>query len=303
MATVKYPIWLSLFYSMGPILLPTYRVWRRMAGSTTDQGFRVLLFHDIPEDRMEGFARLVQYLASHHALMTPKQAEDVLEGQSLLFKEGQTPYLLTFDDGFESQARAAREVLEPLDVKAVFFVCPRLMDASGQEQRHQIAKQMFDGLILPDDLPKELSLMSWDSLNRLVTAGHTIGSHTGSHRRLSALGTESRVQEIVDSADLLESRINQAVRWFAFPFGDVGSIDASALEIIGRRYAYCCSGVAGPNNALTDPLGISRANIDLDLAFSYQLFVLEGGMDFRYRRRAMQYRSMLSTTSQTEATL
>ena len=145
--------------------------------------------------------------------------------------------------------------------------------------------------------------MSWNSLNALAAEGHTIGSHTGSHRRLSALDDDARVEEIVESADDLESRIHRPIRWFAFPFGDVASIDASALEMIGRRYVYCCSGVAGSNDALTDPLSIFRANIDLDLAFSYQLFVLEGGMDLRYRQRAKQYRSMIATKPQAGATL
>ena len=250
---------------------------------------------------MGRFARLIQYMADRHTLMKPEQAEAILGGQSVSFKEGRIPYLLTFDDGFESQARAAREVLDPLGVKAVFFVCPRLMDTSGDDQRQQISAQIFDGMIPPGEFPKDLSLMSWNSLNGLAAAGHTIGSHTGRHRRLPVLDEQGRVEEIVDSADVLESRVHRPIRWFAFPFGDVGSIDASALEIIGRRYVYCCSGVAGSNDASTDPLGIFRANIDLDLAFSYQLFVLEGGMDLRYRRRAMQYRSMISPKSQTEA--
>ena len=56
----------------------------------------------------------------------------------------------------------------------------------------------------------------------------------------------------------------------------------------------CCSGVAGLNTAATDPLAVLRQNVDLDLSFAYQRFVIEGGMDFVYKGAAREYRSMVS---------
>ena len=300
MATVKYPIWLSVCYSMGPVLLPVYRTWRWISGHKERQEFRVLLFHDIPENRMGRFARLVRYLKSRNALIDRQKVEDLLKGRAVLDADDRTQYLLTFDDGFESQAHATREVLDPLGIKALFFVCPQLMNVTRDRQRQKIAAQMFEGALRSERLPEDMSLMSWDDLNELVALGHTIGSHTGTHRRLSTLPSSAVEAEIVDSADLIEAHTDKSVRWFAYPFGDIDSIDVSSLGSISRRYAYCCTGVAGPNNAQTEPLGILRQNIDLDLTFAYQLFVLEGGMDFLYRSSADKYRSMISSIPQAE---
>ncbi len=287
MATVNYPIWLSLCYSMGPVLLPVYRTWRRISGREESRQFRVLLFHDIPENRMGRFARLVRYLKSRGALIDPQKVEDLLEGRTVLDADDPPRYLLTFDDGFESQAHVARDILEPLGTKALFFVCPRLMDEPRDSQRRKIAAQMFEGSLRSERLPEDLSLMSWDSLKELVALGHTIGSHTGTHRRLSTLPASAAAEEIMDSADLIEAHTDKPVRWFAYPFGDIDSIDASSLASISQRYTYCCTGLAGSNDAQTEPLAILRENIDLDLTFAYQLFVLEGGMDFLYRKEAV----------------
>jgi peptidoglycan/xylan/chitin deacetylase (PgdA/CDA1 family) len=300
MATVKYPIWLSVCYSMGPVLLPVYRTWRRIRGRKAGQEFRVLLFHDIPEYRMGRFARLVRYLNSHDSLIDPQTVEDLLAGRSALDENAGVQYLLTFDDGFESQARAAREILDPLGIKALFFVCPELMNVPRDSQRQEIAAQMFEGSLRSEHLPEDLFLMSWDGLNELAASGHTIGSHTGTHRRLSTLPASAAAPEIVNSADLIEAHTDKPVQWFAYPFGDIDSIDASSLASISQRYTYCCTGVAGPNGAQTEPLAILRENIDLDLSFAYQLFVLEGGMDFLYRRSADKYRSMISSIPQAQ---
>ena len=247
---------------------------------------------------MGRFARLVRYLKSRNALIDPQKVEDLLKGRAVLDADDRTQYLLTFDDGFESQAHATREVLDPLGIKALFFVCPQLMNVTRDRQRQKIAAQMFEGALRSERLPEDMSLMSWDDLNELVALGHTIGSHTGTHRRLSTLPSSAVEAEIVDSADLIEAHTDKSVRWFAYPFGDIDSIDVSSLGSISRRYAYCCTGVAGPNNAQTEPLGILRQNIDLDLTFAYQLFVLEGGMDFLYRSSADKYRSMISSIPQ-----
>ena len=294
MATQGYPTWLSPWYRLGPILLPAHRILSRLRSSRPSPGFRVLLFHDIPADRLTRFKRLVRYLQDNHGLLTPDECRQWLLGEGKKPDRGREPCLLTFDDGFGSQARAARKVLDPLGIRAVFFVCPGLMATAPDGQRAAIAEHVFAGAIPAAQLPADMALMSWDDVKGLAEAGHAVGSHTGSHGRLTALGETERKREIVDSGDLLASRLGMPVEWFAYPFGNIASIDAQALAIIRRRYDMCCSGVAGLNTAATGPLAVLRQKVDLDLSFAYQRFVIEGGMDFVYKGAARQYRSMVS---------
>ena len=293
MATQDYPIWLAPWYRLGPILLPAHRILSRVRNSRPTQGFRVLLFHDIPADRMGRFERLVRYLRDHHGLLTPDECRQWLSGDGKQPVAGREPCLLTFDDGFRGQARAAHEVLDSLGVRAVFFVCPGLMDTAANEQRTAIGEHVFEGSVSGAALPKDMALMSWDEARGLADAGHTVGSHTASHRRLTEIAGDDRVGEIVDSGNVIASRLGRPVEWFAYPFGNVGSIDAGALQVIGGRYGLCCSGVAGVNTRDTHPMVILRQNVDLDLSFSYQRFVIEGGMDFVYATAAHQYRAMI----------
>src|SRR6185436_13924958 len=102
---------------------------------------------------------------------------------------------------------------------------------------------IFEQIYLNQPIPKHRTFMSWEDLQSLLAAGHTIGSHTLSHQRLSMISNDERKKEIIDSGDVLEKRLGTKIRWFAYPFGDIGSIDAESYRIIRTRYDFCCTGL------------------------------------------------------------
>jgi len=260
------------------------RVVRAVVPDERD-GFRILLFHDVPEHRLETFARFVHAINERYGILTPAQAESWLAGEapdlSGMPADG-PPCLITFDDGFASNFRAAWEVLEPMGASAAFFICPGLTDLSGEEQRTGIAKRIFDGKRTAASLAADLRLMTWDEIRELRAQGHTIGAHGIGHRRLSTLHGDELRREINESGDLLERRVGCRVNWFAYAFGDIGSISAPALEIIGERFDYCRSGVRGLNGRKTGQLALRADHIDLDGPAAYRSLAIEGGLDFRY---------------------
>ena len=125
--------------------------------------------------------------------------------------------------------------------------------------------------------------MSWDAIEALAAAGHTIGAHSLTHRRLSAVRGEDLAREILDSGARIEARLGTPVTWFAYPFGDIDSIDAEAMRIIAGRYRYCRSGVRGANDGTTHPLALRGDHIDLTALPAWRHLALEGGLDGRYR--------------------
>jgi peptidoglycan/xylan/chitin deacetylase (PgdA/CDA1 family) len=127
--------------------------------------------------------------------------------------------------------------------------------------------------------------MSWDDCQLLVQSGHTIGAHSMSHRRLSSLDEAGRLREIVTPGQILEKRLGVSVKWFAYPFGDIDSIDARSLQIIGSRYSYCCSGLRGINLPQVGPLTLLREQLSVNMPFEYQQLILGGGLDFYYLKR------------------
>jgi peptidoglycan/xylan/chitin deacetylase (PgdA/CDA1 family) len=253
---------------------PALGLWRlaRALVPAAAGSFRILLFHDIPQSQRQAFAALVGGLAARGLLITPREA-----GQRLAGGGGKPGVLLSFDDGFVSNAQVAQAVLAPLGAKALFFVCPGLMELSGEAQLAAITANVLRG-----QRPAPEGLMDWDAVERLKAAGHAIGSHTMDHLRLTGLSPNQRAAQIGDAALALERRLGQRAGWFAYTFGDVASIDAASLAEIGRLHGYCRSGVRGANGAATHSLALRADHVDLAAGAPWQALAVEGGLDFRY---------------------
>jgi peptidoglycan/xylan/chitin deacetylase (PgdA/CDA1 family) len=83
----------------------------------------------------EAFAQQVERLARHLHIATPQEVEAfVLEGRSL----PRDSVLITFDDGLVDHAETARDILDPLGLKAVFFVCSRPLTEERAVPVHKI---------------------------------------------------------------------------------------------------------------------------------------------------------------------
>ena len=288
---------LSLRNGLAIAWLHCYRLIKKLAGPPAVGAFRILVFHHVPPPQLSAFERLIQYVLDVHGVLTPREAEARLHGKDSSITDDRIPCLLTFDDGYVSNVTVARTVLDRYGIHALFFICPGLMDIPQERQREAITRHIFEGELDAGRIPDDTELMSWADVQSLVQAGHTIGSHALFHRRLSRLADEDRRGEIIDSGSFLEDRLEIPVRWFAYPFGDLRSIDSYSLRIIGVRYEFCCSTLRGVNAVTTRPLELLRDHIDLSESFAYQRMSLAGGLDFRYRRSVKQLASLIDGVS------
>jgi len=196
----------------------------------------------------------------------------------------------TFDDGFYS----SYEVICGLqDRKAMFFICPGFINTASDS----LAAETFvrNNLLRTDnfantELREAVRPATWDDLRHLIKLGHTIGSHTMNHTRLSKIISYKELEyEIIGSANMIEDALQIKVDSFAFPFGTIKSINERAYSIIKKRYTYCFTGVRGNNSNNTNSYIRWRDTIDLSWPSDYIEFVLKGGLDWRYwlkRRRA-----------------
>jgi peptidoglycan/xylan/chitin deacetylase (PgdA/CDA1 family) len=165
-------------------------------------------------------------------------------------------FVLNFDDGFKGNRDVAERLLAPRDIKASFFVSPALVGRDGY--------------------------MGWNDLGALAKSGHVIGAHGMSHRRLAGLRGNDLESEVVQPSAAIAAELGQPPEWFAFPFGDIDSIDAAALTLIGRHYRLCRSGVRGPNVPGTHRLAVLADHVDLNASFAWQRLTVAGGLDGRY---------------------
>jgi peptidoglycan/xylan/chitin deacetylase (PgdA/CDA1 family) len=257
----------------------------RVFSRRKEPGFRSLLFHHVADEQRPAFDAFLRYLKKAHGVITPQQAEAFLSGDHKAISgnsDHRLPCLLTFDDGFSSNYTLATTILADNDVKALFFVCPELIDLKEKAQREAIATNIFDAKLTAKDLPDDLHLMSFQQVRSLSTMGHVIGAHTMTHRRLSSQNKGIVSHEVVGSKRRLEKELGRDVLWFAYPFGDIDSISADAMKIISDQFRFCRSAIRGVNDAETNPIAVRADHIDLSGPCSYRTLVLEGGLDGFY---------------------
>lgn len=283
---------ITLRYSIGRIWLPLRRLVRATLGAKPE--FNVLLFHEVASEDVPTFERLLVHVRNAHGILAPEDIAASYAGAPLPQpRNGRAPCLITFDDGFASNFAVAETVLKRLDVRALFFVCPAFVGIDDQATSAAIRDHMLIE-------PSGISFMDWEQLRKLHGMGHTIGAHTLHHRRLSTLHGAELEREIVESGDWLERELGAPVEWFAFPFGDVGSIHADALNTIAGRFRYCCTGIRGINDVSAGRLGLYRQPLEPRLPFDYQRLIVEGGFDVMYGRARRRYETLLRSIGRFE---
>ena len=113
--------------------------------------------------------------------------------------------------------------------------------------------------------PMEM-ICSWQDLIVLEKSGCSIQSHGVSHRPFTDLNRAELFEELLFSKELLESRLENKVEAFAFPYGDSGADPYSTSKLVSSaryRAAFLYGGgpVIFPN---VDPYRITRVAMGPD---------------------------------------
>ncbi len=255
-------------------------------------GFRILIFHDVTPAERSAFEDLVAHLAGRDALLSPDAAARWIAGDTPVKSTAPAPCLLTFDDGFAGNHELAASVLAKYGVKAVFFVCPGLVDLDAEAQLAAVRANVVRRDFTDANSMGRLRLMNWQEIGDLAATGHAIGAHGMTHRALSSLAGDELRREILESGARIEAAISRPVDWYAYAFGGIDHISAAALEIIAERYLLCRSGIRGRNRAGANRLALFADHVDLSAPRTYQRLTAEGALDLAYLGRRRRYLAM-----------
>ena len=262
----------------------------------TKKGVTSIIFHHIDEIYFPLFKNLIIHLENKYGFIKPIEFESYLLGKK---KINSRKILLTFDDGFKSNYYIAKQILDPLDIKSIFFVNPTYAKLKTRFKQVQFMK---NNLLFNNANPNnsenpdnsEILPLTFDDMRNLIKNGHYIGSHTLNHKRLSELKSKKDLKnEILVSKVVLEKELNTQINHFAYPFGDINSISSEAMKLANQHYKYVHSGVRGINYSSVNKYALRREPLSLNDNIMYNNFLVNNGLSLLYRKKRLLLDSLL----------
>ncbi len=177
---------------------------------------------------------------------------------------GKAGVAITFDDGYRDNLANAAPVLASLELPAtVFIVAGRL------------------GKMLPHDSdPKTSTLMTWDEVRDLESMGVTIGAHSLTHPRLSALDDAQQHEEIVGCGQRIQHELRHFPESFAYPYGSSLDYDETSISLVREAgYDFAVSNRYGWNDPGANAWTLRRIWIDRTDSFEMFCAKVDGRLD------------------------
>ena len=278
-------------YQLLIILSPFFSILRKIGvliGVVSKNRLRVLAYHDIPESEEIAFINHMTWLKENWNIVTPSEFETMILGKKPITGNN---VLITFDDGFISNKLIAEKILNPLGIKAIFFVISDFVEIKNRNKSYRFASNQIVPGSSVNNIPKNWKNMQWSDLASLIEQGHTIGSHTKTHVRLSECTSKDKLEmEIIRSAEKISHELGVDINHFAFTFGDIDSFSRDALKVAKTKFDFIYSGIRGVNLGKVSPFAIRRDAVAYQLKdnncrlYNKKLLsvFLNGFLDFSY---------------------
>lgn len=253
---------------------------------------RVTMTHAVAGENLSQFEAILRLLASRRTIITPRQFFDRFAGDDADQVNGEE-LLVTFDDGLRSAYTAAIEVLEPLGVKAIFFVPTRILELrSAEEMRRFSAERIHYGRRDPSRLrAEEYLFVGRAELRELHANGHMILPHTHSHARCSEINSRSAAErELREPKRILERLFGEQADGFAPPVGTERDVGRYSFAYLRELYRVCFTALAGTNVAGGEPFLIRRDSIHPWYSLDHVANLIDGLYDPWYGAKAWRQR-------------
>ncbi len=209
-------------------------------------GVPILMYHKIaqrpPRVRLKGLYVTPATFVRHLTELTGEGFAACSPGEACSNGTAGPRIALTFDDGFRSVFENALGPLQEHRKSAIQFLVPNFIGK-------------FNEWDLRDGEAAE-PLMDAGQIRDWLRAGHSIGSHSLTHARLTRLTLRDAREEIFASKNKLEDLFGVAIEHFCYPYGDWNESVRDLVVEAGYRTA--CTTDFGINTPATPPLALHR---------------------------------------------
>ncbi len=164
------------------------------------------------EQQLHNLKNLGYYSASWENWRSAKLAKTPLPGKAIL---------MTFDGGYLDFFQYAWPLLKRFDFTATVFLVAESIGKTNSWEKAEF---------------EEVQLMGWPEIWQLRDAGIEFGSMSATHQPLTALSPTEIVREAAKSRAILEQGLEEHIKCFAYPYGDVDPIVAHLIGASGYTF-------------------------------------------------------------------
>ena len=183
--------------------------------------------------------QLAEFAAAGFVSATPSEARDAGHQSS------PRRVALTFDDGFRNVFENAMAPLARHRMSAIQFLVANLIgkDNEWEEREGESTEPLMDAA----------QVREW------LAAGHSIGSHSLSHPRLTRLTARDAREEIFTSKKKLEDMFGIPITHFCYPYGEFNPAVRDLVMEAG--YESACTVQYGVNTPNTPAFELNRITV------------------------------------------
>ena len=252
MPTAAYKDPLIAAYYLASLPVRRHLAARRAAAGRAP--VTTLFYHRVADEHpndwtisTERFKAQIAWLRERYEIITLLEAQ-----QRMGSAANRTPAVcVTFDDGYADNCRDAIPWLIDEGMPLTYFVA---------------TAHVLEGRPFTHDLRRNVPLApnTPEQLREMAAAGVELGAHTRGHVDLGAIECEQQLhEEIAGSKRDLETIIDRAVRYFAFPYGLHANLSEAAFRVaFAAGFWGVCSAYGDYNLPGDDPFHIHRIHGD-----------------------------------------
>lgn len=220
----------------------------------------VLNYHGTQKQHLTAFEKQLDFLQKHFEFAAPEYLNAYYSNK---IENGKPKVLLTFDDGIKNNRHAA-EILTARGIKALFLIIPGFIDCPENEQHDYFIKNIRPVINKTlDHLPEDTTALSWNEIKKVLSLGHSIGSHSYTHTLVTGnFSSEQSEKEIIASKKRVAEMTGITVDSFCGPNNSLLSCGKMEMQLIRQEYRYFLSTFPGSNAEKKDPLFIKRSNVE-----------------------------------------
>ena len=207
--------------------------------------FPILVYHQIGQENnldylvvaKKMFIWQMQYISRHYH---PIQLSKILEIMNQSQPIPPRTIAVTFDDGYADTFSEAFPILKYYKIPATLFITTGFIDG------HTPA-------------PYGAKMLSWNKIKEMQRSGIECGAHTVTHPNLRRLSLKKAMQEVSQSKNRLEEKLQSPVKLFAYPYGHSRSFSQSTQTLVQKAgYLGACTTLPGWNDSYTNPYELRR---------------------------------------------